>query len=548
MTSQSPRDDTRLSVASVPPTPRQRKIALAFAVGVACAGFIIAWIGLIPMPRSDGFIPAVQGVIAAVEFITAVLLFAQYATESSRVLLVLAAGYLFTALIVVAHALTFPGAFSPTGLFGAGPQTAAWLYVVWHAAIPVAASAYALLKRESLSAAGVGAAPGVAIWRTALVAILAAVVLTWAAIAAADWLPTLVLTTRTFTSTASIVTALPLVLGVLAIGLLWRRRTSVLDEWLLVALVAAVAETALVVFVGASRYTFAFYASRPLAVVAAGAVLVALLSEMTGLYLRLAAAVNALQRERASKLTNLDVVVSSIAHEIKQPLMVITTCSAVIDNLLRKPKVDVDEVRLNLRDVTSASVRIAETIDGLRGLFRNPREAQQPIDVNSLCLDSLKTLEAELSNHGIAVTTELTAGLPPVLGHKGQLREVFVNIVQNAIDALAPLSDRARTLWIRTGYAQRNRISVLIEDSGVGIEPERLPSLFTALVTTKERGMGLGLSLCQMIVDRHDGQLSVSSDVGKGTRFEITLPFEPAAPAAPTKSPRAPAGSVNAEA
>ena len=548
MTSQSPRDDTRLSVASMPPTPRQRKIALAFAVGVACVGFIIAWIGLIPMPRSDGFIPGVQGVIAAVEFITAVLLFAQYATESSRALLLLAAGYLFTALIVVAHALTFPGAFSPTGLFGASPQTAAWLYVVWHAAIPVVASGYALLKREPLSAAGVGAAPGVAVWRTVLLAIVAAVVLTWVAIAAADSLPTLVLSARTFASAASVVTALPLVLSVLAIGLLWRRRTSVLDEWLLVALVAAVAETALVVFVGASRYTFAFYASRPLAVIAACAVLVALLSEMTGLYVRLSTAVNALQRERASKLMNLDVVVSSIAHEIKQPLMVITTCSTVIDNLLRKPKIDFDEVRLNLRDVSNSSVRIAETIDSLRGLFRNPQEAQQPIDVNSLCLDSLKTLEAELSNHGIGVTTELTAELPPVLGHKGQLREVFVNIMQNAIDALAPLSERARTLRVRTGYSQRNRISVLIEDSGVGIEPERLPSLFTAFITTKERGMGLGLSLCQMIVDRHNGQLSVSSNVGKGTRFEITLPFEPPGSAAPPKSPRVPAGSVNAEA
>jgi signal transduction histidine kinase len=95
--------------------------------------------------------------------------------------------------------------------------------------------------------------------------------------------------------------------------------------------------------------------------------------------------------------------------------------------------------------------------------------------------------------------------------------------------------------------AHRNRVSVVIEDSGIGIEPERLRTLFTAFVTTKARGMGLGLSLCQMIVDRHNGQLSVSSDVGKGTRFEVTLPFEPAA-AAPAKPPSVPAGSINVEA
>ena len=547
MTVQSSRDDARLSVASVPATPRQRKIVLAFAVGVACMGLIIAWIGRVPLPRSDGFIPGVQGVIAAVEFITAVLLFAQYATEHSRALLLLAAGYLFTALIVVAHALTFPGAFSPTGLFGAGPQTAAWLYVVWHSAVPAAACGYAWLKQLP-SQNRAHAAPNEAIWTTVLTVVPAAVALTWVSIVAADSLPTLVTSTTTFASTASVVTAIPLLLSVLAFGLLFRRRASVLDEWLLVALVASIAETALVVFVGASRYTFSFYASRPLAVLAAGAVLVALLSEMIGLYLRLATAANALQRERANKLMNLDVVVSSIGHEIKQPLMVITTCSTIIENLLRKPQVDVDEVRLNLRDVSSSTVRIAETIDGLRGLFRDPGEAQQPIDVSSLCLESLKTLQTELSNHSISVTTELAADLPPVVGHKGQLREVLVNIVQNAIDALAPLADRARTLHIRTGYGPRNRISISIEDSGVGIEPARLPSLFTAFITTKEGGMGLGLSLCQMIVDRHNGQLSVSSDVGKGTRFEITLPFDPTTrPDSPQPQRVAPT-SVNAEA
>lgn len=547
MITQGPRDDSRLSAASVTPTAGQRKVALAFSVAIACAAALIAWIGLVPWPRSDGFIPAVQGIIAAVEFITAVLLFAQYAVERARALLVLAAGYLFTALIVLAHTLTFPGAFAPTGLLGAGPQTAAWLYVVWHLAVPAAALGYVALKHRAPAAAAGHPAPPVALWGSVVLVVTAAVVLTWAAIAAGDSLPTLVLSASTFASTASVVTAVPLALSMLAFALLWRRRTSVLDEWLLVALVASVAETALVVFLGASRYTFAFYASRPLAVVAASAVLVALLSEMTGLYFRLATAVNALQRERANKLMNLDVVVSSISHEIKQPLMVITTCSTVIDNLLRKPKLDLDEVRLNLHDVTSSSVRIAETIDGLRGLFRDPREAQQPIDVNALCLESLKTLEHELSRSGIAVATELAADLPPVVGHKGQLREVFVNIVQNAVDALAPLADRERTLKIRSGYAQRNRISIVIEDSGVGIEPERLPSLFTAFITTKERGMGLGLSLCQMIVDRHNGQLSVSSDVGKGTRFEITLPFDPTASAVGADA-RVAAGSFNAEA
>ena len=539
------REDARLSVASVPATPGQRRVALAFSFGIVCAAVVIGYVGLVPLPRSDGFIPAVQAIIAAIDFITAVLLFAQYATERSRSLLVLGAGYLFTFMIVVTHTLTFPGAFTPDGLLGAGQQTAAWLYIVWHLALPVAAFAYALLKTKPISAAGIDAAPTVAIRRTVTLVVPAAVLVVWGAIAAGDWLPTLVLSARTFASTASIVTTLPFAASVIAFVALWRRRTSVLDEWLLVALVASMAETALVVFVGASRYTFAFYASRPLAVVASGTVLVALLSEMASLYVRLSTAVKALQRERANKLMNLDVVVSSIAHEIKQPLMVITTCSAVIENLLRKPKIDVEEVRLNLGDVTSGSLRIGETIDSLRGLFRDPQEAQRLIDVNELALESLKTLDAEISANQIAVSAEFGSGLPQVLGHRGQLREVLVNIVQNAIDELARVHDRARTLRVWTNSAQRNRVAITIEDSGGGIAAERLPNLFTAFVSTKARGMGLGLNLCQMIVDRHNGQLSVSSDLGKGTRFEVSFPAEPAVRAAQGS---ASAGSIKAEA
>ena len=180
--------------------------------------------------------------------------------------MLLAGGYLFTALIVVVHTLTFPGAFTPTGLLGAGQQTAAWLYVVWHLGVPAAALGYVLLQSQPIATAGIHTTPAAVIGRTVLAVVAAASALTWVAIVAQDSLPTLVITARTFASTASVVTAFPLALSVIAAVVLWRRRTSLLDEWLLVALIASVAETVLVVFLGASRYTFPFYATRPLAV------------------------------------------------------------------------------------------------------------------------------------------------------------------------------------------------------------------------------------------------------------------------------------------
>ena len=423
-------------------------------------------------------------------------------------------------------------------------QTAASLYVVWHVAFPVAVIGYALLKGQPVASGGIHATPAVAIRRTAIVTVAASCLVTWAAIVAHDWLPQFIATERGFATSANHALAFTLLVSVIAFVVLWRRRTSVLDVWLTVALTAAIAASAFVVFLEATRYSAAFYASRVFAVITSSVVLVALLSEWTKLYIRLSSTVKSLQRERANKLMNLDVVVGSIAHELKQPLTVVTTCRTTIERLLRKPNVDVDKLQLNIEDMASASVRIGETIDSLRGWFKNSQEVQQEIDVNQLVLESLDTLAAELSDRSIAVSTELATSLPPVIGHRGQLREVLLNIVQNAIDALA-LSDRSRTLQIGTGQARQDRISITIEDSGPGIEPERLPSLFSAFITTKTRGMGLGLSICQMIVDRHNGELSVSSKLGQGARFEVLLPAEQRAL---SETPRVSPGSIKAEA
>jgi signal transduction histidine kinase len=544
MTVQNGRDDA-MSVASEPATPRQRKIALAFSVGVVLAFGAVLPIALTPLVRIDSYIPSVQALIAATEFITAVLLFAQYAADRSRALLFLAGGYLLTALIVVAHTLTFPGAVTPTGLLGAGAQTAAWLYVAWHVALPGSALVFALLRRRPIAPEDVRLTAAATIWRTGIAVVAAACAITWALVIGADSLPALVISERGFAPMASAVTASALMVSIVAFAILWNRRTSVLDEWLLVALSASIAETALVVFIGASRYTLGFYLSRPFAVIASSAVLVALASEMTRRYVRLSVAVRALQRERANRLMSLDVLLDSIAHEMKQPLTVLTMCASTVKTLLRQPKLDKEEMQSTLDDMELAGVRIGETLDGMRTLLKDAKEVQQQIDVNEVALESLRAFNAELSNHDIALTTELAAGLPPVMGHRGQLREVFVNIVQNAIDALATMTDRPRTLRIRTVFRDRDRISITIEDSGPGIEPGRLAGLFNAFVTTKTRGMGLGLGICQMIVDRHNGRLSVSSELGKGTLFEVALPAETAV--APERS-RVAASSIKAEA
>ena len=115
--------------------------------------------------------------------------------------------------------------------------------------------------------------------------------------------------------------------------------------------------------------------------------------------------------------------------------------------------------------------------------------------------------------------------LPPVMGHGGQLQEVVINLIQNAIDAMDAVDDGSRVLTVRTERNGNDAISIEIEDSGPGIDPKKSSDdLFDAFFTTKPHGMGLGLAICRMIVERHDGKLSVSSAEPHGAIFRIELP------------------------
>ena len=128
-------------LANIPPTPGQRRMARAFLLALLLL-FLGTWpFAHVKLPEVDAFVPTLAGALFVSDCVTAALLFAQYSILRQWALLVIASGYLFTALIVVAHALAFPGAFTPTGVLGSGPQSAVWLYWFWHAGLPLASSA-----------------------------------------------------------------------------------------------------------------------------------------------------------------------------------------------------------------------------------------------------------------------------------------------------------------------------------------------------------------------------------------------------------------------
>jgi C4-dicarboxylate-specific signal transduction histidine kinase len=173
----------------------------------------------------------------------------------------------------------------------------------------------------------------------------------------------------------------------------------------------------------------------------------------------------------------------------------------------------------------AAGSRASQMLDDIRNLFGTAERAPSPVDVNDLVVSSLRTLDSELKKHNITARVELKTKLPPVIGNTGQLQEVIVNLIQNAIDAMDAVDDDRRVLQVRTEH-NGDEVSVEIEDTGPGIDTKKSDNIFIfdVFFTTKPHGMGLGLAICRMIVERHEGRLVVSSANPHGAIFRIMLP------------------------
>jgi signal transduction histidine kinase len=262
--------------------------------------------------------------------------------------------------------------------------------------------------------------------------------------------------------------------------------------------------------------------------VALGAyVLAALFAERRASEARLARANMMLERERDNKLMGAQAITAAIAHQVRQPLAgIVTNASAAMRWLGRTPP-DHDEVQAALKRIQTESHRTSDVFDAIRALFRTGDQGRQPVDVNAIIGEVIESLRGELKDHGVETRLDL-AELPLVDGHKGQLREVIFNLVHNALEAMDGTTDRSRLLRVATQHRDAGAIAVTVEDSGPGIDPQKLEHIFTAFVTTKSQGMGLGLAICRMIIEQHGGTLIATSDGKNGAVFQFVLPIRSA--------------------
>ncbi|MBV9629624.1 MAG: MASE1 domain-containing protein [Xanthobacteraceae bacterium] len=259
--------------------------------------------------------------------------------------------------------------------------------------------------------------------------------------------------------------------------------------------------------------------------VALGAyVLAALFAERRASETRLARANMMLERERDNKLMSAQAITAAIAHEVRQPLAGIVTNASAAARWLGRTPPDHDEVQAALKRIQTESHRTSDVFDAIRALFRSGDQGRQPIDVNAIIREVIESLSGEFKDHAVEAHLDLTE-LPLVDAHKGQLREVIFNLVHNALEAMDGTTDRIRLLRVMTQRRDADAIKVLIEDSGPGIDPQKLERIFTAFVTTKSQGMGLGLAICRMIIEQHGGTLSATSDGKNGAVFQFVLPI-----------------------
>jgi signal transduction histidine kinase len=253
---------------------------------------------------------------------------------------------------------------------------------------------------------------------------------------------------------------------------------------------------------------------------------VRLLNELRQRTDELGRSVAELRRERNNKLMNMEAMAAAISHEVRQPLASIAANGSAALRFLDHEPPNLEEVRSALNRTVSDSHRASEIFDGIRALFGTSDRSHEPIDLNDLVRSVMDTLQGELEAHGITAGVELPLGLPQIAGHRGQLQEVLINLVRNAIEAMHADEDSRRVLQVSTQRHAEDKVMIAVEDSGPGIDPKRRANIFDAFVTSKSQGMGLGLAISRMIVQRHSGQLSAAPAHPRGSIFRVVLPLE----------------------
>ena len=225
-----------------------------------------------------------------------------------------------------------------------------------------------------------------------------------------------------------------------------------------------------------------------------------------------------------ARLSTMGEMASGLAHELNQPLTAIATNADASIRLLEQGS-SVSRVIETLEKIGIQARHAGEIIKHLRKFVRKEEPELSKINVNKLIDEVLLLVKAELARFNVKVSTALQSDLPEIMAQHIHIDQVLLNLIRNAIDSMRLVDKSERKLTITTAIRDLENIIIRVQDSGHGISEEVVHNLFTPFKTTKEHGMGLGLSLSQGIISAHKGQLAVESTQPGNTVFSITLPY-----------------------
>jgi signal transduction histidine kinase/CheY-like chemotaxis protein len=566
-----PADQQRVFLSILPAQPSEHRVALGVVLASMAISLVAAPLAKVQLPRIDAFIPIYESALILTDLITATLLFGQFSILRSRGMLLLACGYLFTALMVIAHMLSFPGLFAEHGLLSAGPQTTAWLYMFWHGGFPLLVMGYALqptagdkikLPTRFAMIGGGLAVAGV---------VCAIVALTTAGQAL---LPPIMDGSHYTPAMMTVISAVWLT-SLAALGTLWRRKPhSVLNLWLMVVLSAWLCDMALAVVLNAGRFDLGFYAGRIFGFAATSFVLVVLLLETRALYARLAQSLETertilqnanealeqrvaersrqleaeiAEREKAQetlreaqKLEAIGRMAGGIAHDFNNLLTVIQGNAEILQD---SPLSEAD--MHGIKAIDRAAERGARLVRQILAFSRRQPLKTDVVDLHQGA-EELSEMLGRAVRGDVRLIVSLEDGVWPVECDVAELEIALMNLCVNARDAmpkgglvrvegrnctLAPNDDRS------TGLSG-DFVALSVTDTGAGISAENVKKVFEPFFTTKDVGKGTGLGLSQVygFAQQAGGGATIDSKLGEGTAVTLYLPRAKSAASADIQS------------
>jgi PAS domain S-box-containing protein len=229
---------------------------------------------------------------------------------------------------------------------------------------------------------------------------------------------------------------------------------------------------------------------------------------------------------RVNRVTTLGVLAASIAHEVNQPLGAITASAASCARWLAAQPPRMDKARFALDRIAADGKRAAEVVDRIRALVNRQAPRIDRLDLNEAIREVIALTRNEMRRKAISLETSLAPGLPPIEGDRVQLQQVVLNLLVNAVEAMEGCGARPRELRIASARGEANSVTVLVSDSGPGIDPAQADRLFEPFYTSKAEGIGMGLSISRTIIEAHGGRLWVTPNLPCGAVFQFSLPLE----------------------